>query len=80
MFSFTVVTPKMMYSNPNPELLWGRGFLIVPFFSCSDIEEKLMTLIGSISGTSWMEIAEKLNQKNLDHFTVTNVRAIALLD
>ena len=60
-FSFTVVTPTFLASNP--ETRWGRGYLIVKEFSWAHVESMLGRLLAHAHKDTWSEVADVLSKE-----------------
>ena len=60
-FSFTVVTPKILARQTG--YIWGRGYLIVESFSWETVDRALSKLLTHCNGTTWREVAAKLNEE-----------------
>jgi hypothetical protein len=65
-FAFTVVTPR--YLAEHSEVRWGRGLLVVDVFSWADAKRMVERLLAHASGSTWSEVAEKLNHELLWEF------------
>lgn len=61
-FSFVVITPKAMSHLEPPDYRWGRGWLIMEYFSWSAVESAIDKLCSSTTGVSWNQIAEELSK------------------
>jgi Immunity protein 8 len=70
-FSFTCVTPAALAALSGRR--WGRGYLILDFFSWRSVEEALANLLCHCSADSWNEVATKLNKEL--HWEFENYRA-----
>jgi hypothetical protein len=65
-FAFTVVTAR--YLADHGEARWGRGLLIVDVFSWPGVKRMVERLLSHASGSTWREVAEKLNLELLWEF------------
>ena len=66
-FSFTVVTPKFLAHQTGYR--WGRGYLLVNFFSWEVVKEALNKLITRCNQESdWPEVAHELNKELIWEF------------
>ncbi len=62
-FQVTIVTPKFLAHDVREEgYRWGKGYLIVDSFSWEAVERALEQLLSQSSGSSWIEVAKKLNK------------------
>jgi hypothetical protein len=59
-FYLTAITPKAIMRKADTR--WGRGYLITPTFSWSDVEKTLRSLLLRCIGDDWTEISDKLNR------------------
>ncbi len=61
-FTFQVITPGFLIKNP--EVRWGRGYLLMSAFSWSEVERMLDTLLKRISASSdsWEQATAQLCQ------------------
>lgn len=65
-FAFTVVTSR--YLADHSEARWGRGLLLVDVFTWPAISRMVERLLAHASGSTWKEVAEKLNHELLWEF------------
>ncbi len=70
-FSFIVTTPKALLNYTGYQ--WGRGWLLLEYFSWSQVEEIVEELCADMSGVSWEQIARELNKWL--HWEYDNYRA-----
>jgi hypothetical protein len=71
LFGFTAITPRALLGEVG-EGRWGRGHLILPCFSCDEVERRLQKLLRHCSGPSWAHVANRLNlelQWEFDNYT-----------
>jgi hypothetical protein len=78
-FAFTVVTPR--YLAAHSEARWGRGLLLIEEFSWPGVKRMVEKLIAHASGSTWSDVAEKLNHEllwELDNYSPSKqaVRAV----
>jgi Immunity protein 8 len=78
-FAFTVVTPRYLAEHSDAQ--WGRGLLVVDSFSWPGVTRMVEKLLAHASGSTWSEVAAKLNRELLwefDNYTPTKgaVRAV----
>lgn len=59
-FSLNVVTPKALLNHSGYQ--WGRGWLLLEYFSWSQVESAVDELCAEVSGVSWEQIALELNK------------------
>jgi hypothetical protein len=62
-FGFTAITTQAIASEQ--ERRWGRGYLILPWFSWEEIRQAVDRLLAQCSDTSWESIASKLSRELL---------------
>ena len=73
-FFLTAITPKAIMRKT--ETRWGRGYLITPTFSWSDVEKALRSLLMRCSGDDWAEISGKLSMMlNGEHENQTSLNS-----
>jgi hypothetical protein len=65
-FAFTVVTPR--YLADHSDARWGRGLLVVDVFSWQEVTHMVERLLAHASGSTWGEVAAKLNHELLWEF------------
>jgi hypothetical protein len=55
-FNFHVVTPR--YLSENPEVRWGRAYLLMPAFSWSEVTRMLERLVANTNAQDWRGAAK----------------------
>ena len=60
-FSFHVVTPSFLENDDKPR--WGRGYLIVDYFSWELVEKSIQKLLRHCNGKNWDEISTQLSKE-----------------
>ena len=60
-FSFYVVTASFLEKASKPR--WGRGYLVVDFFSWDVVEVSINKLLRHCNGNNWDEISAKLSKE-----------------
>jgi Immunity protein 8 len=65
-FAFTVVTPR--YLAAHSDARWGRGLLVIDAFSWPSVARMVERLLAHASGSTWGEVAAKLNHELLWEF------------
>ncbi|TMO79290.1 hypothetical protein CWC16_13610 [Pseudoalteromonas sp. S3776] len=60
-FSFTAITPEFLIKKP--ELRWGRGYLLLEYFSWQQVEKMAHNLLRHVVADSWEEATQSLTKE-----------------